>query len=603
MRRPVGANDGLGVRVLLYRLAHPAPRLRACQMIARPSERTKPDGRRCARSSVAGCFIVRNHLKPTLFVLAAIFLAACSSPESNVSCGPGTVLQDGSCVVADGGTDSTIAKDSTNEDADVAGDDTFVGDGAGDGTPDTSSDGDAKVDVSPDAGDAGPGGKLNWAERFGVSGHTAPNAVAIDPTTGDVVVGGRFFGTTDFGGGAVKSVGDGITTCVDAFIVKLDSNGKYKWAKRFGSGACAEAMGVAVDAAGNVTVAVNFRGSADFGGGTVTAAGTQDLFLAQYDALGAYKWGKAFGSPGPGISNYGAAVDGAGNLFIAGRSVSIDFGGGALTGFYVAKFNAKGVHSWSKAFDAKSSAGGPWLAVDSSGNSFLAGNFQGTADFGAGIWTSPKGGTRSDVFLAKFGPSGTFQWARHYGDGAASSGVASDGTGNVFITGDISFIPQTMDFGGGVVLSASDSGKGAVFLAKIGPSGDGAWARLATGSMTARNVTVAGAGGAVISVYGGNVDFGGGSLVNSGVGLGSFDAAGKYRWGYGVSAPSTATKSITGYIQGLGGSATTLVVAGEFGSCAGSCSTTSLPGSTLVLPGKTLTALSASDMFVASFTP
>jgi len=107
----------------------------------------------------------------------------------------------------------------------------------------------------------------------------------------------------------------------------------------------------------------------------------------------------------------------------------------------------------------------------------------------------------------------------------------------------------------------------------------------------------------------GSVNYGGGVLTGLDPGVStasfaSFDANGNYRWAYAAQSPSTATSSSTGSPQGLAAHGASLVVAGAFGGCVSSCNDgTSPPGTTLVLPGQTLTAVSAGDLFVASFAP
>ena len=68
------------------------------------------------------------------------------------------------------------------------------------------------------------------------------------------------------------------------------------------------------------------------------------------------------------------------------------------------------------------------------GDIISAGNFQGTVDFGGGTLNS---GGFPHVFVAKFDPSGAYEWAKQYGDfseGAEMSpgGVGIDACGNVF---------------------------------------------------------------------------------------------------------------------------------------------------------------------------
>ena len=89
------------------------------------------------------------------------------------------------------------------------------------------------------------------------------------------------------------------------------------------------------------------------------------------------------------------------------------------------------------------------IAIDDSGNVFLTGRFKGTVDFGGGDLVST--GPFHDGFLAKYSPNGTHLWSQSFGgtrDSDAQS-VATDDSGNVFITGDFT---EVTDFGGGNLL-------------------------------------------------------------------------------------------------------------------------------------------------------
>ena len=73
-------------------------------------------------------------------------------------------------------------------------------------------------------------------------------------------------------------------------------------------------------------------------------------------------------------------------------------------------------------------------AVDGSGNGYVTGHFTGTVDFGAGDVTS---NGDYDVFVTKVNAAGVHQWTTTFGGTTTdlSSGVAVDGSGNVYTTG------------------------------------------------------------------------------------------------------------------------------------------------------------------------
>ncbi len=79
------------------------------------------------------------------------------------------------------------------------------------------------------------------------------------------------------------------------------------------------------------------------------------------------------------------------------------------------------------------------------------------------------------------------------------------------------------------------------------------------------------------------------------------EATGKFRWQYGGGAPSTATSSAGAFPTSVATFGGSVVVTGSFNKCNSVCATAP-PGTTLVLAGKTLTAVSGQDLFLASFT-
>ncbi|MGH9649787.1 MAG: SBBP repeat-containing protein, partial [Terriglobales bacterium] len=121
----------------------------------------------------------------------------------------------------------------------------------------------------------------------------------------------------------------------DIFVAKFaGADGSHLWSKRFGNTGVDVGRGVAVDTGGNVLATGNFQVSVDFGGGTLTALGSNDIFVAKLSgADGSHLWSKSFGAAGGGDAQARAiALDAAGNPFVTGFFyLTVDFGGGPLT--------------------------------------------------------------------------------------------------------------------------------------------------------------------------------------------------------------------------------------------------------------------------------
>lgn len=134
---------------------------------------------------------------------------------------------------------------------------------------------------------------------------------------------------------------------------------------------------IAVDPSGNVYVGGTFTGTANFGGGNRTvAAGTIALYLAKFDASGAYLWDIMYDLPlNAGEHIYGMVADASGVYFTGLFCNQYTWPGQGLIGTngkcngFLAKVNSAGTNAWAGAL----SSGSPnsslrSLRFDRSGN-------------------------------------------------------------------------------------------------------------------------------------------------------------------------------------------------------------------------------------------
>jgi hypothetical protein len=302
----------------------------------------------------------------------------------------------------------------------------------------------------------GPSGNHLWSKRFGGAGYDMGQALSVDGS-GNVLIGGQFSGTSNFGGQDLTSAGG-----YDGFLAKYDTNGLHQWSKRMGGAGLDTVTGMGVDSTGNVTAVGYFAGTSNFGGANLTSAGNNDVFVVRYSAAGAHQWSNRYGDADDQRA-YGAAVDGAGNVALTGYYYgSIGFGGTALpnTGggadIFLAKLNSGGGHVWSKGFGTPDSYGevGEGVAIDGAGNVILTGEIIRNVDFGGGLLIPPT--VTYDPFLAKFSSGGVHQWSKRFSAIWDDHGnaVAVDPSNNVIIAGDIS---DDINLGGGVMLSPGGS--------------------------------------------------------------------------------------------------------------------------------------------------
>lgn len=353
------------------------------------------------------------------------------------------------------------------------------------------------------------------------------------------------------------------------------------WAKNFGaSGQMINSRAIATDNAGNVYITGTFKGTVDFdpstGTANLTSTGSiQDMFIAKYDAGGGYVWAKALLGSYQSVSN-GIAVDGSGNVYIAGCfAYTVDFDGDAGTAnltaagtgnaydIFIAKYDNNGAYQWAKGIGNSSHDKAMGLAQDGSGNLYLTGQFSGTVDFdpSAGTANVAAGCTSStNIFIAKYDQNGGYLWAKGMSgctSGDIGNDIAVDASGNAYITGSFS---MTVDFdpdaGTANLTATSDD----IFLAKYDNNGAYQWAHKFGGvSIDAgRCVALDGAGGVYISgeVLGNTADFdpsAGTATVGAfdGSYLAKYDQSGNYKWVKGYSYSSSLGHALAASASGV----------------------------------------------------
>ena len=123
------------------------------------------------------------------------------------------------------------------------------------------------------------------------------------------------------------------------------------------------------------------------------------------------------------------------------------------------------------------------IAVDSSRNVYVTGEFQDTVDFNPGNGTyylSSNG--YNDVFNSKFDASGDFLWAKTVGGSGMDWGhsIALDTSGNVYTIGSFQ---DSVDFDPSSGISnLYNNGNSGTFILKLDPTGNFLWAKNLSGN-------------------------------------------------------------------------------------------------------------------------
>jgi hypothetical protein len=298
-------------------------------------------------------------------------------------------------------------------------------------------------------------GNERWVRTFNGPGNGDDQAVSlVADGSGNVYVTGHSLGSE---------------TGLDYATIKYDTNGNELWAKRYNGMGNSEdkASSLAVDASGNVYITGYSQGS-----------DARSIYATiKYDTDGNELWVREYNGPGIFNAAIDLAVDGSGNLYVTGYSVSTEtnydyatikydaagnelwvgryngpgngsdyvsslsvdaFGNVFVTGrspdnlndydFATVKYDASGNELWVRRYNGPGNSGDVpnSLAVDQSGNVYVTGNSQGT-EFA------------SDYATIKYDPNGNELWIKRYNGSGNSyddaTSITVDGTGNVYVTG------------------------------------------------------------------------------------------------------------------------------------------------------------------------
>ncbi len=294
-----------------------------------------------------------------------------------------------------------------------------------------------------------------WSYMIPSSEYMFYSNIAIDDNNA-VYLSGGFRGTID------ADPGDGVYELVsesssgNGFVIKLDGDANFQWAHKLGQYGTAIKTTV-TDADGNIALGGSFRGTVDFD----PSANTYELtntnttstlgsgFLWVLDTNGEFVQASMF-NKGYFSSIDHLNFDNAGNIIFAGEfggNVDFDLTGNgnhtiAAGNHYIIKMDAQKNITWSGSFVKQNALTLNNLFVDSDGNIFLAGTFQGQVDFDPSedeiLLESTDGVGDSDAFYVVIDKDGNGIWGESIGGSYNDEGKAiiRGTSGNVCIGGD-----------------------------------------------------------------------------------------------------------------------------------------------------------------------
>jgi hypothetical protein len=361
-------------------------------------------------------------------------------------------------------------------------------------------------------------GSLIWNTFLGGGSLSFGSGIAIDNSGGHVYVAGSTGAewAMDYDYSADATWGSPVraytptpymqTWSWDTFAARVDSSGALTWNTFLGGPAIGnsndDGNAIVVDSSGNVYVTGDSQASwgspvrayTSCGGVYDPADEGYDAFVAKLDSSGTLLWNTFLGGSGADHSQ-AIVLDGSGNIYISGESnvtwgsplrdytpptYTPDVGQTPVYDAFVASLNSNGVLQWNTFLGGSGWDEGNAIALDSSGNIYVAGNSTATWQ-GSSPPTYAYSGSGSpapdNAFVAKLTSSGNLTWntfipgdnSNGYLPGSISYAIAVDGSGNnVYIAGSSgAWGSPVRAYGGG----GSD-----VFVAKLsGSNGARTW--------------------------------------------------------------------------------------------------------------------------------
>lgn len=246
----------------------------------------------------------------------------------------------------------------------------------------------------------------------------------------------------------IRGILAAVVVCIAASTLYAEDPPTVAWHKVFDSGNDEIGYGIAVDGAGNVYVA-GFKDNAT----------NTDFLVIKYNSSGDTVWTRTYNS-GDSASAINVAADHAGNVYATGTTKS------GTWDYVTIKYDRDGNEEWaSPAIYNSLSQDGAWgVAPDASGNVYVGGMAHGK------------------FVTIKYNSDGTEMWNKMYGTAsdAGSHGIAVDEAGYIYSSGWFSNLTNS-DF----------------VTIKYTPSGDTVWTRVFDSGKDDASYDVAARGGYV----------------------------------------------------------------------------------------------------------
>jgi uncharacterized delta-60 repeat protein len=195
----------------------------------------------------------------------------------------------------------------------------------------------------------------------------------------------------------------------EILLLKYNSSGDLQWNATWGGSDSDQGSVIRLDSANNIFVGGS---SESFG------AGDRDIILVKFDNSGNYLWHRTWGGSEHEY-NCDIAIDSFDNVYLAGSTRSF----GPDLDVFLAKYNNSGDLVYNITWSGIGNDYTSEVALDTSGNIFIAGDMEGLAF--------------EDVTIVKFNNSGDYQWHQSWGGDEFDfvESLSLDSFNNIYVAG------------------------------------------------------------------------------------------------------------------------------------------------------------------------
>lgn len=315
-----------------------------------------------------------------------------------------------------------------------------------------------------------PQGDLVWASKIGSNGYDDVKNIAIDAQGNSYITGS----TSDTLVIQTDSIKTQSTSDSELFLAKTDANGSSQWLRRISTTGSGSITDLQTDPLGNSYVLGYFQDTLVFNTDSLVSAGQTDMFMAKYDTNGNLLWKIQAGGTKSDLP-WALALDTNGNLYVSGNFQGTTLFGSTILDSpdnydnFVAKYDNNGGVLWAKQLHSTSFIGNQIVAAPN-GTIYLGGNFDNDTNFETNTLTTVSG---SDLLVAQYTADGTLNWIKTFGDANAYNilnKLATDANSNIYLNG---WFVSTLSFG---VHPLQTVGNEDAFVAKLSPDGIALWA-------------------------------------------------------------------------------------------------------------------------------